>query len=53
MIIGIDFDNTIICYESIFHEVAHELKLIPSSVEKIKNWCKRLVERLWKRRSLD
>ena len=36
MIIGIDFDNTIICYESIFHEVAHELKLIPSSVEKSK-----------------
>jgi hypothetical protein len=30
--IGIDFDNTIVCYDSIFHRVALERGLIPPSV---------------------
>ena len=29
MIIGVDFDNTIVCYEGIFHSVALERGLIP------------------------
>ncbi|HSX10426.1 MAG TPA: hypothetical protein VLF94_01735 [Chlamydiales bacterium] len=30
--IGIDFDNTIACYDGVFHKAAVEKKLIPSSV---------------------
>lgn len=30
-IIGIDFDNTIVCYHKIFHQVAQEWKLIPEN----------------------
>jgi hypothetical protein len=30
MIIGIDFDNTIVCYDQVFHQVAVEQGLIPS-----------------------
>ncbi|MCF7762486.1 MAG: haloacid dehalogenase-like hydrolase [Verrucomicrobia bacterium] len=36
MLIGLDFDNTIICYDSVFHQVAVERALIPSSVPAIK-----------------
>lgn len=32
MIIGIDFDNTIVCYEETFHRVAKEMHLISPSV---------------------
>jgi hypothetical protein len=31
MRIGLDFDNTIVCYDRLFHRVARELGLIPSS----------------------
>jgi hypothetical protein len=30
--IGIDFDNTIVCYDGLFHRVAREQKLIPPDV---------------------
>lgn len=32
MVIGVDFDNTIICYDQLFHEVALRQGLIPPSV---------------------
>ncbi len=32
MLIGIDFDNTIVCYDSLFHRLALERGLIESSV---------------------
>lgn len=36
MIIGIDFDNTIVCYDNLFYETALEKGLIPAKVEKSK-----------------
>jgi hypothetical protein len=32
MRIGVDFDNTIVCYDQVFHQVARERDLIPDSV---------------------
>ena len=32
MLIGVDFDNTIVCYDQVFHRVATELGLIPPEV---------------------
>jgi hypothetical protein len=32
MILGIDFDNTIVCYDQVFHRVAREQNLIPETV---------------------
>ncbi|MCP4351308.1 MAG: haloacid dehalogenase-like hydrolase [Desulfobacterales bacterium] len=32
MYIGIDFDNTIICYDKVFHKVAREQGLIPANL---------------------
>ncbi len=32
MIIGVDFDNTIVCYDFVFHHSARERNLIPSEV---------------------
>jgi hypothetical protein len=32
MIIGLDFDNTIVNYDEIFHRVANEMGIIPSSM---------------------
>lgn len=34
--IGVDFDNTIVCYDDIFHRVALEKGLIPTDIEKSK-----------------
>ena len=36
MRIGFDFDNTIVSYDALFHQVAEEQKLIPSSLPKTK-----------------
>ena len=36
MIIGVDFDNTIISYDSVFHKLASESGLTPSTVSKNK-----------------
>ena len=35
--LGLDFDNTIICYENIFHKLAFEKKLIKESFPKKRN----------------
>jgi hypothetical protein len=32
MVIGVDFDNTIVCYDGIFHKVAFERRLIPADL---------------------
>ena len=37
MVLGLDFDNTIICYDDLFHKVALEKGLIPASLPKEKN----------------
>jgi len=37
MIIGIDFDNTIVCYDGVFHRAALEAGLIDSSIGMAKN----------------
>jgi hypothetical protein len=34
--IGIDFDNTIVCYDRVFHLVAHEQGVIPEDLPKTK-----------------
>lgn len=36
IVVGIDFDNTIICYDQIFHREATSRSLIPESVQPIK-----------------
>lgn len=36
MRIGIDFDNTIACYDTVFHQLALEKNLIPASLQKSK-----------------
>ena len=40
MIIGIDFDNTIIKYDNLFYEIALEKKLIPKTLQKNKEEVK-------------
>ena len=32
MLIGVDFDNTIVCYDTLFHQLALERSLIPRSL---------------------
>ncbi len=36
MVIGVDFDNTIVCYDELFHRVAIERGLIPEDLEPVK-----------------
>lgn len=36
MILGIDFDNTLVCYDGLFHAAARERGLIPESVPRSK-----------------
>lgn len=36
-IIGIDFDNTIVCCDEVFFSLAVEMGMVPSTVEKAKN----------------
>src|SRR5258708_30781980 len=36
MLIGLDFDNTIVSYDALFHQVALEKSLIPASLSKSK-----------------
>ncbi|MDM8542419.1 hypothetical protein QUF90_15190 [Desulfococcaceae bacterium HSG9] len=44
--IGIDFDNTIICYDTVFHKAASEKGLIPNNFpqtkEQIRNYLRKL-----------
>lgn len=37
MIVGVDFDNTIVCYDHVFYRGALEKGLIPSSIPRAKN----------------
>ena len=37
MLVGLDFDNTIVCYDEVFHRVAVETGLIPGHVPPTKN----------------
>lgn len=37
MIIGVDFDNTIVCYDEVFHGIAVKNGLIPKSVPAVKD----------------
>ena len=37
MIIGVDFDNTIVCYDKLFHKIAVEKGVIPKDIPKIKD----------------
>jgi hypothetical protein len=41
MLIGVDFDNTIVCYDELFHRVAVEQGLMPSSVPATKGEVRR------------
>ena len=45
MLIGIDFDNTIVCYDQLFHEAARENGLIPAEVpaskDKVRSYLRR------------
>jgi FMN phosphatase YigB (HAD superfamily) len=45
MRIGIDFDNTIVCYDALFHRVCRERELIPASVpinkSEVRNYLRR------------
>jgi hypothetical protein len=45
MLIGIDFDNTIVCYDELFHKVARERNLIPADLpvnkSEVRNFLRR------------
>ena len=36
MLLGLDFDNTIVCYNKVFYHVAREQRLIPGDIEPTK-----------------
>lgn len=46
MYIGVDFDNTIVCYDALFHKVAREQNLIPADVpvnkSDVRNYLRRV-----------
>jgi hypothetical protein len=44
MLTGVDFDNTIVCYDELFHQVARERGLIPPSVPATKGEVRRHLE---------
>jgi hypothetical protein len=44
MLTGVDFDNTIVCYDELFHRVAREQGLIPPSVPATKGEVRRYLE---------
>lgn len=48
MCIGVDFDNTIVCYDELFHRVAVEQGLIPASVPVAKGEVRGYLERYGK-----
>ncbi len=45
MHIGVDFDNTMVCYDAIFHRVCLEKGLIPSEIpinkSEVRNYLRR------------
>jgi len=46
MLLGVDFDNTIVCYDALFHRVAREQGLIPADVpvnkSDVRNYLRRV-----------
>ena len=48
MIIGVDFDNTIVCYDNIFYTIAIEKRIIPSSIEPIKEEVRNYLRKIGK-----
>jgi len=44
MIIGVDFDNTIVSYDALFHKVATEQELVPASIPRnktaVRDWLR-------------
>src|SRR5690242_9557799 len=46
MHLGVDFDNTIVCYDELFHRVAREKDLIPAGVpvnkSDVRNYLRRV-----------
>jgi hypothetical protein len=45
MVIGVDFDNTIVCYDQLFHQVAVEQGLIPATVPATKGEVRNYLEK--------
>lgn len=37
MIIGVDFDNTVVCYDNLFHKIGLKKGIVPAKVPPIKN----------------
>ena len=48
LLIGIDFDNTIICYDRVFHKLALESGLIPGDIPAGKNFIRNHLRRAGK-----
>ncbi|MBI2360879.1 MAG: hypothetical protein HYV04_18575 [Deltaproteobacteria bacterium] len=46
MRIGIDFDNTIVCYDQMFHRIALERGLIPASLPATKGHVRDMLRRM-------
>lgn len=44
MIVGVDFDNTVVCYDELFHRVGVEQGLIPASVPPTKEGVRGYLE---------
>jgi hypothetical protein len=36
MLLGLDFDNTLVCYDGAFHQVARERDLVPADLPIVK-----------------
>ena len=53
MLIGVDFDNTIVCYDKLFHQLALERSLIPPLIAGQQGNGARLPPRTGSRGSLD
>lgn len=48
MLIGVDFDNTVVCYDQLFHRVAVEQRLIPAQLTATKGQVRDYLRRYGK-----
>src|SRR5262245_19310460 len=46
MLVGLDFDNTIVCYDGLFHRLAFEQGLIPAEVPATKGHVRDYLRRI-------
>ena len=53
MIVGFDFDNTIIDYEKLFKKIAYKKRLVPKNIKPNKNSVKRYLISKKKRKRMD